>query len=138
MADAARVVLSSQVEFPASSVKGAANPVNATLARLEGANKIYRTRILVGDRTRELAHGTVLFREIDRVRVVGREAPVTLFEPVGAASAVAPDVVERVAAFGAATTFRPARYSMPWQLSAWLGHNHSTRHPSTKFSTSSG
>lgn len=50
-------------------------------ARLEGANKAYGTRILASDRTRALCGDTVAFREIDRVRVVGRAEPVAIFEP---------------------------------------------------------
>lgn len=50
-------------------------------ARLEGANKVYGTHILVSGATREKCRGPIAFREIDRVRVVGREEPVDLFTP---------------------------------------------------------
>ncbi len=52
-------------------------------ARLEGANKYYGTSILVSEDTRRAcsAGGVPPFREIDRVRVVGRDAPVAIFEP---------------------------------------------------------
>jgi len=51
-------------------------------SRLEGANKVYGTEMLVDARTAELARGEVLFREIDQVRVVGRNEPVRIFEPL--------------------------------------------------------
>lgn len=51
-------------------------------SRLEDANKLFRTRILISERTRELCGDAIEAREIDTVRVVGREKPVTLFEPI--------------------------------------------------------
>jgi class 3 adenylate cyclase len=51
-------------------------------SRLEGANKTYGTRILASDATREEAGDEITWREIDRVTVVGREGPVTLFVPL--------------------------------------------------------
>jgi len=50
-------------------------------SRVEGLTKIYKVKILVVDRTAELAPQFV-YRELDRVRVKGRERPVTIFEPV--------------------------------------------------------
>ena len=52
-------------------------------SRLETANKIYGTQILVGDTTMERCDGRVKSREIDLVRVVGRGSPVRIFEPLG-------------------------------------------------------
>jgi adenylate cyclase len=51
-------------------------------SRLEGANKAYGTQILVSQDTVELCDPAIRFRELDVVRVVGRNAPVALFEPV--------------------------------------------------------
>lgn len=56
-------------------------------SRLEGANKVYGTTILVSETTRrqchdQLGNDALAFREIDRVRVVGRETPVTVYEPL--------------------------------------------------------
>jgi len=55
--------------------------VNLT-ARLEGANKIYGTAILSTTATRDAAGDGIEWREIDRVRVVGRQQPESVFEPV--------------------------------------------------------
>jgi class 3 adenylate cyclase/CHASE2 domain-containing sensor protein len=52
-------------------------------SRLEGANKAYRTSILVAEDTVAAAGEGFEFREIDRVRVKGREKPVAIFEPLG-------------------------------------------------------
>jgi class 3 adenylate cyclase len=50
-------------------------------SRLEGANTIFGTSILVSDSTWQSCHDRVAFREIDSVRVVGRKTPVTIYEP---------------------------------------------------------
>lgn len=54
-------------------------------SRLEGANKVYGTEILVDSRTAELAGAGFAFREIDQIRVVGKTEPVRIFEPVSRA-----------------------------------------------------
>ena len=51
-------------------------------SRLEGANKEYRTEILVSEFTWRQVEAHCVGREIDRVRVVGREEPVAVFELV--------------------------------------------------------
>ena len=51
-------------------------------SRLEGANKLYGTEVMVDERTRDLAEQFVLFREIDQIRVVGKTQPVRVFEPL--------------------------------------------------------
>lgn len=80
-------------------------------ARLEGANKVYGTRILISDATATACGDGVVLREIDTVRVVGRSTPVTLFEPIGLAGAVAPDVMDRVVRYGAALRdYRAGRF----------------------------
>ncbi len=61
-------------------------------ARLEGANKLYGTRILISETTRAQAGDAILAREIDCVRVVGRTRPVRLFEPLAAAREAGPEL----------------------------------------------
>jgi len=51
-------------------------------SRLEGVTKRYGADIIIGDGTRKLISGFVL-REVDRVRVKGKEEPVTIYEPLG-------------------------------------------------------
>src|SRR5262249_47756662 len=52
-------------------------------SRLEGANKEYDTRILLGSRTYELARDDIEAREVDRIRVKGKHDPVVVYELLG-------------------------------------------------------
>jgi adenylate cyclase len=70
-------------------------------ARLETANKSYGTTILASGTTRD-ADPAFAWREIDRVRVVGREQPVELWEPLGPADQVPPVVAAAAAAYAEA------------------------------------
>jgi adenylate cyclase len=60
-------------------------------SRLEGRTKYYGVGILVGEATRALAPD-MLFREVDRIKVKGREGAITVYEPLGLASEAAPEV----------------------------------------------
>jgi adenylate cyclase len=60
-------------------------------ARLEGANKSLKTAVLVSGEAAERA-GLSRFRPMGRVRVRGREAPIAVYEPIGAGAAVADPV----------------------------------------------
>jgi len=51
-------------------------------SRLEGITKQYGADVIIGDGTRKLITGFVL-REVDRVRVKGKDQPVTIYEPWG-------------------------------------------------------
>ena len=57
------------------------DPVNLG-SRLEGITKQYRVGILVGEETRRVVKD-VVFREVDRVRVKGKDEAVAIFEPIG-------------------------------------------------------
>ncbi|MGB5081648.1 MAG: adenylate/guanylate cyclase domain-containing protein [Burkholderiales bacterium] len=57
------------------------DPVNAA-SRLEGRTKFYGVGCLVGEATRNLVKG-VVFREIDKVKVKGKEEVLTIYEPIG-------------------------------------------------------
>ena len=56
-------------------------------SRLEGRTKHYGVGILVGEATRN-AVKDVVFREVDRIRVKGKDAAVTIYEPIGLDSEV--------------------------------------------------
>lgn len=58
-------------------------------SRLEGASKYYDTLILIGQRTAELAKNDVEVREIDLLRVKGKNEPVVVFELLGRKGQVA-------------------------------------------------
>jgi len=64
-------------------------------SRLEGVAKRYGVGIVVSDATREVVNG-VIWRELDRVQVKGRNEPTALFEPVGQVGAVNERALARV------------------------------------------
>jgi adenylate cyclase len=49
---------------------------------LEGRTKIYGVGILVGEATRARVKD-VVFREIDRIKVKGKDEAITIYEPLG-------------------------------------------------------
>jgi len=49
-------------------------------SRLEGANKPFGTDIMISESTEEIVRGKFLVRPLDRIRVVGRENPVQVYE----------------------------------------------------------
>jgi adenylate cyclase len=51
-------------------------------SRLEGRTKTYGVGILVGEATRARVKD-VVFREIDRLKVKGKEEAITIYEPLG-------------------------------------------------------
>ncbi|CAH1670044.1 Adenylate cyclase [Hyphomicrobiales bacterium] len=52
-------------------------------SRLEGANKVYGTAILISEETRREAGDAILVREVDRIVVYGRDLGVTVYELLG-------------------------------------------------------
>lgn len=60
-------------------------------SRLEGLTKQYGVGILVGELTKA-ALPDIVFREVDRVRVKGKEKPVGIFEPIGLSNEVGAEV----------------------------------------------
>ncbi len=57
-------------------------------ARLEALTKEYGVDVLVGEETRAAAGAAFVFRELDRVRVVGKDRAVRIFQLVGRPSQV--------------------------------------------------
>jgi len=62
-------------------------------ARLEGANKMFGTDILVGARTHELTRPAFDWRQLVTVRVAGRSAPEDLWEPLDRRGETAPELL---------------------------------------------
>src|SRR3569623_1847859 len=54
-------------------------------SRLEGANKWFGTKILIGEATERLARGAIISREGDSIAVYGREEGLSVYELVGLA-----------------------------------------------------
>jgi len=69
-------------------------------SRLEGLNKDYGTHILVNETTYAATKDAgFLFRELDLIRVKGKNQPVMIYELVGGAGSAAADTHERLARF---------------------------------------
>jgi len=54
-----------------------------TAARLEGVNKIYGIYTLIGETTHQALGNGILTREIDSIKVVGKNEPVSVYELLG-------------------------------------------------------
>jgi adenylate cyclase len=59
-----------------------------TASRLEGINKLYGTYTLISETTCKAADNALAVREIDSIRVVGKTAPVTIYQLLGYADDV--------------------------------------------------
>ena len=68
-------------------------------ARLEGITKEYGADIIVGEGTKN-AVPDITFRELDRVRVKGKEEAVTIFEPLGPQGQVEKAKLDEVKLYG--------------------------------------
>jgi adenylate cyclase len=67
-------------------------------SRLEGITKEYGAQVLVGETTKQAVPDFV-YREVDMVRVKGKEQPVTIYEPLGLSSEVGAEVLEEIKLF---------------------------------------
>jgi adenylate cyclase len=87
-------------------------------SRLEGANKEYKTGIMVSERTFTLVKDRILGRELDRIAVKGRSQPVTVFELIRTlAGPIRPAEREFLDFYADAI---PLYYRMQWKQSAAL------------------
>lgn len=60
-------------------------------ARLESANKLFGTSILISDMTRQRCSDALCFRLVDQLQVKGRETPLKVYEPLGLTSEIPED-----------------------------------------------
>ncbi len=63
-------------------------------SRLEGLNKIYGTEIIIGENTAQLINDAFRLREIDCVKVQGKENPVRVYELLGIFNTALPEETE--------------------------------------------
>lgn len=77
-------------------------------SRVEGLTKEYGAPIIVGQATREAVTG-IVFRELDRVRVKGKDEPVAIFEPIGPENQVGRERVEELKLWSQALKLYRAR-----------------------------
>jgi adenylate cyclase len=68
------------------------DPVNLA-SRLEGLNKVYGTKILLGETTARAVQGSMVLRPVDWVAVKGRAQAVLVHELIGEKGKVSPEVV---------------------------------------------
>ena len=78
-------------------------------SRIEGANKIFGSRILISQATRERAGDAVECRELDAIRVVGRQQPVRVYEVLARKGALDPARARAREAFAAGLAAYRAR-----------------------------
>jgi adenylate cyclase len=64
-------------------------------SRLEGRTKAYGVGILVGEATRK-AVPDMVFREIDRIKVKGKDEAITIYEPIGLAPEVGAEMQDEL------------------------------------------
>jgi adenylate cyclase len=67
-------------------------------SRLEGITKEYGADIIVGEETMKAAP-EIVFRELDRVRVKGKENAVTIYQPIGLRTVISEDTINRLKLF---------------------------------------
>jgi len=67
-------------------------------SRLEGITKQYGVGVIVGENTRN-AVTDFIYRELDHVRVKGKDKPVAIYEPIGLLSEVGKDMQDEVKLF---------------------------------------
>jgi len=78
-------------------------------SRLEGVNKIYRTRLIISDDTLRLAQHAVEARELDLIAVAGKTEPVRIHELICAIGQMTPADAELGEAFAKALAAYRAR-----------------------------
>ena len=64
-------------------------------SRLEGLTRVYGVGVIVGPATKDVVKD-IVFRELDRVKVKGKDEPVDIFEPIGIEGQVEKKVVDEI------------------------------------------
>jgi len=96
-------------------------------SRLEGLTKSYGVPIVISETTK-VAVPEYLYRELDLVRVKGKERPVTIFEPIGLKEIVAQEESAEIAAYqNALQNYRQQNWQMALAQFAKLHEQAPTR-----------
>jgi adenylate cyclase len=67
-------------------------------SRLEGLTKVYRVNMIVSETTRA-AVDEFVFKELDKVRVKGKNEPITIYEPIGHKNDISKQVISELARY---------------------------------------
>nr|WP_228530555.1 MULTISPECIES: adenylate/guanylate cyclase domain-containing protein [Myxococcaceae] len=78
-------------------------------SRLEGANKAYGTFLLVGEATADLTRTEYVYREVDRVRVKGKQLPSRVYELLARRHELSPEQEVQLTLYGRALEAYHAR-----------------------------
>lgn len=74
-------------------------------SRLEGAGKVYKVSILIGEETYKQVQEQIIGRLVDVIRVVGKKNPVQVYEIIGEKGEVEDSVLEKISVFQRALEF---------------------------------
>jgi adenylate cyclase len=97
-------------------------------SRLEGLTKQYGVQIIVNETTKE-AVPEYRYRELDRVKVKGKDNPVAIYEPMGLHQETTPEVIAELAEYEQALkNYRQQRWKIAQQKFSVLCQ----KHPATK------
>jgi adenylate cyclase len=78
-------------------------------SRLEGANKFFGSKTIISESTYEGAKDRVAARTLGRVRVVGKETPIKIFEPLAETGKLSPEWVKGLPVYEAGIVAFDAR-----------------------------
>lgn len=65
-------------------------------SRLEGITKEYGVGVIAGEETRAVLQGEFAFRELDRVRVKGKDEAISIYEPLGLVTDLSPQQLDEL------------------------------------------
>ncbi|MDD2724379.1 MAG: adenylate/guanylate cyclase domain-containing protein [Methylovulum sp.] len=100
-------------------------------SRLEELTKQYGVKIIVSESTRLAAPGFV-YRELDRVRVKGKQYPITIYEPIGKKADILPEQYQTIGLLESALRYYRQQQ---WTLAIAIFTELSMQHPNDKLYT---
>lgn len=94
-------------------------------SRLESSTKYYGVSLIVGERTRELALGHFVWRELDLVKVKGKDQPIKIYQPLCTIEELTPELAEELKLLDQAlTAFRNQDFTQAKTLFSLLYKSH--------------